>query len=147
MQLKSRWVIAPTIFVTATFAAQQAMASAQNLPWETPLQTIQNSLTGPVAIAVSIMAIMVAGAVLLFGGEINEFVRRLVMVVLVVAMVAGAVSIFNTLFTAPGASIGSSAENRALVPVLFLLALTAVARALAQLFSRSRRLPLTVAEH
>ncbi len=83
-----------------------AFASAQGLPWEGPLATVQASLTGPVAIAVSIMAIMVAGAVLVWGGEINDFARRLVMIVLVVAIIAGAVTIFNTLFTAPGATIG-----------------------------------------
>lgn len=101
----------------------QALASAQNLPWEAPLATIQASLTGPVAIAISIVAIMIAGAVLLFGGEINEFARRLIMVVLVVAVVAGAVSIFQTLFTAPGASIGQAAEGADPLAVLVALAL------------------------
>jgi type IV secretion system protein TrbC len=102
----------------------QALASAQNLPWEAPLATIQASLTGPVAIAISIVAIMIAGAVLLFGGEINEFARRLIMVVLVVAVVAGAVSIFQTLFTAPGASIGQAGEGGDPLAVLIALGLT-----------------------
>ena len=91
---------------TALGIAEPALASAQNLPWEGPLATVQASLTGPVAIAISIIAIMVAGAVLVWGGEINDFARRLVMIVLVVAVIAGAVTLFNTLFTAPGAAIG-----------------------------------------
>ncbi len=147
MQLKLCRVVGPAVFAFTSFAAQQAMASAQNLPWETPLQTIQNSLTGPVAIAISIIAIMIAGGVLLFGGEINEFARRLIMVVLVVAMVVGAVSLFNTLFTAPGASIGSDATNGTLVPVLALLALAGIARGLAQRLGSQRRLSVAVAEH
>ncbi len=89
----------------------RAHATAQGLPWETPLTTIQNSLTGPVAVAISIAGIMIAGAVLLFGGEINEFARRLFMVVLVVALVSGAVTVFNTLFTTSGASIGISPDQ------------------------------------
>lgn len=147
MQLKLRRVVGPAVFAFTTFAAQQAMAAAQGLPWETPLQTIQNSLTGPVAIALSIIAIMMAGAVLLFGGEINEFARRLIMVVLVVAMIAGAVSIFNTLFTAPGASIGSDATNGTLVPVLVLLALVGIARGLPKRLGSQRRLAVAGDNH
>lgn len=104
--VRKYFAFALALMGVALLIAEPAFASAQNLPWEGPLATVQASLTGPVAIAISIIAIMVAGAVLVWGGEINDFARRLVMIVLVVAVIAGAVSIFNTLFTAPGASIG-----------------------------------------
>jgi type IV secretion system protein VirB2 len=45
-------------------AAAPALAgttSGTAMPWETPLQTVQNSLSGPVAKAVGIIAIVVTG--------------------------------------------------------------------------------------
>ncbi len=36
-------------------------ASAQGLPWEGPLQTIEQSISGPVARALAILAIVITG--------------------------------------------------------------------------------------
>jgi hypothetical protein len=47
------------------------------------------------------------GAALIRGGEINEFVRRIVMVVLVIAVLVGANSLLTTLFSS-GAMITTS---------------------------------------
>ena len=74
-----------------------------SLPWETPLQTISNSITGPVAYAVSLIAIVVAGAMLVWGGEINEFARRVVMLVMVISLIVFASNILSTLFSVTGA--------------------------------------------
>ena len=74
--------------------------AAAGLPWETPLQTIAHSITGPVAYAISLMGIVVAGAMLVWGGEINEFVRRMIMLVLVISLIMFATSILSTLFNA-----------------------------------------------
>jgi type IV secretion system protein VirB2 len=56
------------------FLATEAAASTGggSLPWETPLQTIATSITGPVAYAISLIDIVVAGAMLVWGGEVNE---------------------------------------------------------------------------
>lgn len=51
--------------------AHAAGASSGGMPWESPLQKLIDSLTGPVAIGVSILAIFAAGVALAFGGEIN----------------------------------------------------------------------------
>jgi type IV secretory pathway VirB2 component (pilin) len=55
------------------------------LPWDTPLQTLQNDLTGPVATAVSVMALFAAGAALVFGEEMGPFVRRALLLVVAIA--------------------------------------------------------------
>ncbi len=55
------------------------------LPWDTPLQTLQNDLTGPVATAVSVMALFAAGAALVFGEELGPFVRRALLLVVAIA--------------------------------------------------------------
>lgn len=51
---------------------------------------MRDSLTGPVAFSVSIIGIIVAGAVLIFGGDMNGFFRTLVFLVLVMALIVGA---------------------------------------------------------
>ncbi len=79
-------------------AARAASTGGTGLEWEMPLQKIRDSVTGPVAYAVSLLGIVVTGAVLVFGGEINEFVRRIIMLVLVVSLMVFAADILNTLF-------------------------------------------------
>ena len=55
------------------------------LPWDTPLQTLQNDLTGPVATTVSVVALFAAGAALVFGEELGLFVRRALLLVIAIA--------------------------------------------------------------
>jgi type IV secretion system protein VirB2 len=43
------------------------------------------------------MGIIVAGATLVWGGEINEFVRRLVMLILVLSLLAASTTILKDL--------------------------------------------------
>ncbi|CDF65902.1 IncP-type conjugative transfer protein TrbC [Campylobacter fetus subsp. venerealis str. 84-112] len=69
------------------------------MPWESPLETIKASITGPVAFTISILAIVACGIGLVWGGEMTTFVKTLVYIVLVIALVVGATNImamFNT---------------------------------------------------
>jgi type IV secretion system protein VirB2 len=84
------------LFVPAI--AHAASTGGSGLEWETPLQKIRDSVTGPVAYAISLLGIVVTGAILVFGGEINEFVRRLIMLVLVISLMVFAADLLNTLF-------------------------------------------------
>ena len=87
-------------------AVTPALASSGGgLPWEGPLQQIQESITGPVAGFIALAAVAVAGGMLIFGGELNDFARRLMYVVLVAGILLGATQIVG-LFSASGASIG-----------------------------------------
>jgi len=79
-------------------AAMAASTGTGGLPWETPLQTLSNSIKGPVAYAISLMGIVAAGAMLIWGGEINEFVRRIIMLILVISLIIFASNILTTLF-------------------------------------------------
>ena len=56
------------------------------LPWETPLQTLSTSLTGPVAKAIGVIALAVSGGMLAFGGELSDFTKRIMMVVLALSV-------------------------------------------------------------
>ncbi|XUY30190.1 conjugal transfer pilin TrbC (plasmid) [Agrobacterium sp. rho-8.1] len=89
--------------------ANPALASSGGggLPWESPLQQIQQSITGPVAGFIALAAVAIAGAMLIFGGELNDFARRLCYVALVGGVLLGATQIV-ALFGATGASIGGA---------------------------------------
>ncbi|MDH0872634.1 TrbC/VirB2 family protein [Agrobacterium pusense] len=103
-------VIAAALLAAPIILASVAPALASSgggLPWEGPLQQIQESITGPVAGAIALAAVAIAGGMLIFGGELNDFARRLVYVVLVAGILLGATNIVG-LFGATGASIGLS---------------------------------------
>ena len=70
-------------------------AHAQALPWEGPLTQIQNSLTGPVARAIGVVALAASGGMLAFGGELGDFTKRIMMVVLALSVMLLANNFMN----------------------------------------------------
>lgn len=96
-------------------SAPTLASTGGGLPWEGPLQQIQESITGPVAGFIALAAVAIAGGMLIFGGELNDFARRLMYVVLVAGILLGATQIVG-LFGATGASIGSVTEA---TPIFF----------------------------
>jgi type IV secretion system protein VirB2 len=93
-------------FFIITVGPSLASSGGGGLPWESPLQQIQQSITGPVAGFIALAAVAIAGGMLIFGGELNDFARRLVYVVLVAGILLGSTQII-ALFGATGASIGA----------------------------------------
>jgi type IV secretion system protein TrbC len=83
--------------------ANAALAGG-GLPYEGWLVKLNNSVTGPVAFAVSLIGIVVAGGVLIFGGDLNGFFRSLVFIVLVIGIIIGAKNMMEVFF-ARGAEI------------------------------------------
>lgn len=72
--------------VTTLAHAQINNTNTPTLPWEAPLTNLAGSLTGPVAKAIGVIALAVAGGMLAFGGELAEFTKRILMVVLALAV-------------------------------------------------------------
>ncbi|MGD0475616.1 MAG: TrbC/VirB2 family protein [Candidatus Velthaea sp.] len=70
------------LLASPAFAATGGTA----LPWEGPLQTIQDSLTGPVATTIAVIALFAAGAGLVFGDEMSNFVKRVLIGVMSLAL-------------------------------------------------------------
>lgn len=106
MQHKTHVFMTTLITAAAIIAMTPAFAgSGGSLPWEGPLEQIQESITGPVAGYIALAAVAIAGGMLIFGGELNDFARRLVFIVLVAGILLGATTIVG-LFGATGASIG-----------------------------------------
>ncbi len=113
-------ILAALMFVAVSFSlSEPALASSGGggLPWESPLQQIQQSITGPVAGFIALAAVAIAGAMLIFGGELNDFARRLCYVALVGGVLLGATQIV-ALFGATGASIGERHAEVGTAPVV-----------------------------
>ncbi len=99
--------LAVLIGSAVSFAAE----TGSNLPWEGPLTTLVTSLTGPVAYAISVVAIVALGATLAFaGGEMGETMKRLLQSASPSACVVFAAQVMSSF-------IGQAAEISLLQPV------------------------------
>lgn len=81
-----------------TQCAAASEGSGGGLPYEGWLGKLKDSLTGPVAFAVSIIGIVVAGSTLIFGGELNAFFKTLVYLILVMSFLVGANNLLSGFF-------------------------------------------------
>jgi type IV secretion system protein TrbC len=77
--------------------------SSSSLPWESPLQKLVTSLSGPVALGIAIIAMVAAGGALVFGGELSEFTRKALLLVLAIAFLVLGSQFMTTLFSVSGA--------------------------------------------
>ncbi len=84
------------------------------LPYESALTRLRASITGPVAFTLSLIGIVGAAGALIFGGELTGFLRMMVFLVLLIAILVGAQNVLTTLFAA-GAEIAWSGEGKRLV--------------------------------
>lgn len=102
------------LMLSVMVTPENAFASTSNgtaLPYESWLEALRTSVTGPVAFSLSIIGIVVAGGVLIFGGDLNGFFRSLIFLVLVMALIVGANNIMKGLF-------GTSAELAQSLPMI-----------------------------
>jgi len=96
--INSGWLLLITLLIAHPDIVQAAATGGGSLPYEPWLVQLQNSVTGPVAFSLSLIGIVVAGGVLIFGGDLNGFFRTLIFIVLVMALLVGAQNIMSTLF-------------------------------------------------
>ncbi len=102
---KNKWLWIGLFAIILLLMTDSAMAAGNNMPWDAPLTKIKNSMTGPVALAISMIGIVVAGGMLIFGGELGEFARRAVMLALVLALLVAANNVLTKLYGSSSASI------------------------------------------
>jgi type IV secretion system protein TrbC len=97
---KSNLMVRLTPLIVAVWAANIRLyaAAAGNLPWERPMTAIATSLTGPVAYAIGLIGIAIAGGAMLWGGELTEFGRRACMIGLVVSVLVFAAPMLASAF-------------------------------------------------
>ena len=94
------------LLMLLTTHAHAASGAGGGLPYEDWLTRIRQSITGPVAFGISVIAIVAAGAMLIFGGDMNGFMKTLVFIVLVLAFVIAAQNTLSAI-TGTGAVIAS----------------------------------------
>lgn len=70
-----------SIYIWILLCTSSAFATTTGLPWESPLQKILDSLTGPVAKILGVIAIVIAGFGMAFG-EAGSSMRRIFQIVL-----------------------------------------------------------------
>lgn len=79
---------APPLLTGMAAMASQLAHAGPALPWDGPITTVVNNLTGPVATGISTVAFLSAGAALIFGGDdLGGIAKKLLYVVLGVALI------------------------------------------------------------
>jgi type IV secretion system protein TrbC len=105
----SRFYVKPVIQAAAIAAlllaiAIPAHAAGSNMPWEAPLQSILESVQGPVARIVAVIIIITTGLTLAFGDSSGGF-RKLVQIVFGLSIAFAASSFFLTFFSFSGGAV------------------------------------------
>ena len=94
------WLMAALV-VALLFGAEPAHAAnateggGAGLPWESPIAKLVQSISGPVAFGISLLGLIACGCTLIWGGEISEFTRRIIYVILVVCIIIFAKSLLT----------------------------------------------------
>ena len=91
-------MIALLLLLTTSQHAAAAVGTGGGLPYETWLESLRNSVTGPVAFSLSLVGIVGGGGVLIFGGDLNGFLRTVLFIVLVMGLLVGAQNLMGGLF-------------------------------------------------
>src|SRR5258708_31958338 len=81
-----------------------AMAAGSNMPWEQPLQSILDSVQGPVAKIMAVIIIVITGLTLAFGESSGGF-RRLIQIVFGISIAFAASSFFLSFFSFGGGAV------------------------------------------
>ena len=101
--VRRRYDLAVAAFAS-TFVALPANASGSSMPWEAPLQSILESIEGPVAKIVAVIIIITTGLTLAFGDTSGGF-RRLIQIVFGLSIAFAASSFFLSFFSFGGGAL------------------------------------------
>jgi len=92
------------LVVSTALASSPAWASGSSMPWETPLNSILESIQGPVAKIIAVMVIILTGLSLAFGDTSGGF-RRLIQIVFGLSIAFAASSFFLSFFSFSGGAL------------------------------------------
>ena len=93
-----RWRLVGLLLAVVVVLTQEPVF-AESLPWEDPLTELRDSLTGPVAIVIVLIAMLVAGATLIFARvDFSEFAQRMIYIVLVFTVIALSAQLLENMF-------------------------------------------------
>ena len=84
--------------------AGTAQAAGSSMPWEAPLQSILQSIEGPVAKIIAVIIIIVTGLTLAFGDS-SGGARKLIQIVFGISIAFAASSFFLSFFSFGGGAL------------------------------------------
>ncbi|MBA3773582.1 MAG: TrbC/VirB2 family protein [Ramlibacter sp.] len=104
-----RIAVKPLLHVAAAAALLLAVAlpshaAGSNMPWEAPLQSVLESIQGPVARIIAVIVIIATGLALAFGDTSGGF-RKLIQIVFGLSIAFAASSFFLTFFSFTGGAV------------------------------------------
>ncbi len=88
----------------AVLAGTSAQAAGTGMPWEAPLQSVLDSVQGPVAKIMAVIVIIATGLALAFGESSGGF-RRLIQIVFGLSIAFAASSFFLSFFSFGGGAL------------------------------------------
>jgi type IV secretion system protein TrbC len=95
---------AALLLASSILVSAPAWASGSSMPWETPLNSILESIEGPVAKIIAVIVIIVTGLSLAFGDTSGGF-RRLIQIVFGLSIAFAASSFFLSFFSFSGGAL------------------------------------------
>jgi type IV secretion system protein VirB2 len=101
---RQRLATVASVVVVALMTAPAAHASGSSMPWEAPLQSILESIEGPVAKIIAVIIIIITGLTLAFGDTSGGF-RRLIQIVFGLSIAFAASSFFLSFFSFGGGAL------------------------------------------
>lgn len=101
---RHRLTAATSLAVVTMMTATSAHASGSSMPWEAPLQSILESIEGPVAKIIAVIVIIITGLSLAFGDTSGGF-RRLIQIVFGLSIAFAASSFFLSFFSFGGGAL------------------------------------------
>lgn len=103
-RLRAQAAHAVTYATVTLMLAGPALAAGSSMPWEAPLQSILESIEGPVAKIIAVIIIIVTGLTLAFGDTSGGF-RRLIQIVFGISIAFAASSFFLSFFSFGGGAL------------------------------------------
>jgi len=101
---RHRLAAAPLALAAMLATIPGAQAAGSSMPWEAPLQSILESVEGPVAKIIAVIIIIVTGLTLAFGDTGGGF-RKLVQIVFGLSIAFAASSFFLSFFSFGGGAL------------------------------------------
>jgi type IV secretion system protein VirB2 len=96
--------LAASVTCISLMVTASAHASGSSMPWEAPLQSILQSIEGPVAKIIAVIVIISTGLALAFGDTSGGF-RRLIQIVFGLSIAFAASSFFLSFFSFGGGAL------------------------------------------
>ena len=104
LQTRRRLATALSVATLSVMMAAPAHAAGSSMPWEAPLQSILQSIEGPVAKIIAVIIIITTGLTLAFGDTSGGF-RRLIQIVFGLSIAFAASSFFLSFFSFGGGAL------------------------------------------